>query len=71
VCTEDEQCAIDNFCWFKNPADAATNTRKCMALYSGKTGMKFGWRAVFGTSLEPLLKDFEQNGKACETGLAF
>lgn len=33
--------------------------------------MKFGWKSVQGSDLEPTIEDFEQNGRFCLSGLAF
>ena len=38
VCTEDYQCAITHFCWYKSKADKDSETRKCMEMYSQESG---------------------------------
>lgn len=38
VCTEDYQCAVHQFCWYKHKADLQTNTTRCLPTYQQDDG---------------------------------
>ena len=42
-CTEDYQCEITHYCWFKSSTDRADSVKKCMHMYTGAIGDQFGW----------------------------
>ena len=43
LCSEDFQCEVTHFCWFKSLIDRNSNTKRCMEAYSQESGVKFGW----------------------------
>ena len=43
MCTEDYQCEISHYCWYKSKEDRDSDTRRCMEMYSQESGTQFGW----------------------------
>ena len=70
TCTEDYQCQIKDYCWFASSDDVVSNSRTCMEKFLGTKDpvTEFGW---YQEGEEPTLDDYRQNGKYCESGLAF
>jgi hypothetical protein len=60
------------YCWYPSPQDRVRNTTKCLETYSQPDNVIFGWNQITSTdNTKILLKDYEQNGKYCESGLAY
>lgn len=60
------------YCWYQSPSDSASNTTRCLPLYSQGQSTIFGWRQVSSNnSLQITLADYQQNGKYCMSGLAY
>lgn len=68
-CTSDYQCGITHFCWYKNKEERVDGTKRCMKMYSQEKGTSFGWFQE--DEKVATLQDYTQNGKYCESGLAF
>lgn len=64
---------IDHFCWYLTGDDVDSDTKKCMKMYSAKSdppAAQFGWQFV-SQNAGFTLEDYTQNGKYCESGLAY
>ena len=70
VCTEDYQCQITHYCWYKTVEDRDAGTKKCMEMYSQEKGTQFGWYQDPKND-KATLEEYTQNGKYCLSGLAF
>ena len=69
-CENDFECQNHQFCWYPDEENRKNNGLKtCLSLYSQPEGTKFGWFSE--SEDEPTLEDFKQNGKYCESGLAY
>ena len=42
-CTQDFQCPVTHYCWYKSKENREENKKSCMELYSQPDGTKFGW----------------------------
>ena len=71
MCDSDYECQNNQFCWYPNKEHSEGNRKTCMLLYSQADGSKFGWKAKASSTESPTEKDFEMNGKYCESGLAY
>lgn len=69
ICESDYECGVDHYCWYASEQDRQFKIKKCVKLYAFQKNETFGWYAKNPDNLE--LDDFIQNGKACETGLAY
>lgn len=56
-------------CWYSDEDYKKNNMKTCMSLYSAENGDNFGWSASSLTN--PTEKDFKQNGRYCQSGLAY
>lgn len=70
MCTSDYQCEITHYCWYKSADDRATETKRCMEMYSQPKGTKFGWKQR-DPDRRATLEDYTLNGKFCLNGLAY
>ena len=69
VCEEDIQCQNEQFCWFPDEQYKKINQKMCIPLYSQEDGASFGWHSEDEDNIS--IDDFIQNGKYCESGLAY
>ena len=72
-CADDFQCPISHFCWYQGSSDVENGIKRCMEMYTMKNGEDFGWSSVTHSQggVTDDIEDFERNGKACKTGLAY
>lgn len=83
-CEEDNECLHTLFCWYADIKESPVNdidgvardNKQCLPMYSQEQGKQFGWYSQnFEEKVADPTKftreDFEQNGKYCNTGLAF
>jgi hypothetical protein len=60
------------YCWYASVDDRLLNTTKCVPMYSQPNGTTFGWYQISGSDTSKItLADYEQNGKYCQSGLAY
>lgn len=64
-CTDDFQCPVTHYCWYKSKAEKQAGKRRCMEMYSRHEGATFGWEGSED------LEGYTQNGKFCLSGLAY
>ena len=67
ACNNDYECKNNQFCWYRDGAAVTSNSKTCMLLYSEADDGTFGWYS----DGPPSLADYEQNGRFCQSGLAY
>lgn len=80
-CEETKECLHTLYCWYADIKESPINGlgrdyKQCLPMYSQEQGKSFGWysdnwQAKLNNETPWTFKDFEDNGRYCNTGLAF